>query len=133
MTVVVGFVPTPEGEAALSRAAAEASLRQSSLVVVSSLDPDRERDRAAVARVEAELDRVKEKLAGEGLAFDVRRLDTGRLASEDLIDVAVSVDAEMIVIGLRRRSPVGKLILGSHAQTILLSAPCPVLAVKAGS
>ena len=49
---------------------------------------------------------------------------------EDLIAVATELSAELIVIGLRRRTPVGKLILGSNAQRILLDAPCPVLAVK---
>ena len=51
-------------------------------------------------------------------------------AAEDLVSVAESHDAELIVIGLRRRTPVGKLILGSNAQRILLDASCPVLAVK---
>ena len=45
--------------------------------------------------------------------------------------VADEVDADMIVIGLRRRTPVGKLIMGSNSQSILLDASCPVLAVKA--
>lgn len=50
--------------------------------------------------------------------------------ADDLISVADQRNAQVIVIGLRRRSPVGKLILGSNAQRILLDAPCPVLAVK---
>jgi nucleotide-binding universal stress UspA family protein len=47
------------------------------------------------------------------------------------IAAADRTDAEFIVIGLRRRSPVGKLLLGSNAQRVLLDASCPVLAVKA--
>lgn len=131
MAVVVGFIPTPEGVAALVRGAAEARLRRTSLVVVSSKDPAREQDSAAVASFEAELENVRTRLAEEGLEHDVRRVDTGRMASEDLIDVAQEVRADMIVIGLRRRTPIGKLILGSSAQQILLDAGCPVLAVKA--
>ncbi|MFC0457684.1 universal stress protein [Arthrobacter liuii] len=41
------------------------------------------------------------------------------------------VDASLIVIGLRHRTQVGKFILGSHAQQILMRADRPVLAVKA--
>ena len=51
--------------------------------------------------------------------------------AEELIAAADRTDAEFIVIGLRRRSPVGKLLLGSNAQRVLLDASCPVLAVKA--
>jgi nucleotide-binding universal stress UspA family protein len=64
--------------------------------------------------------------------FEVRELARGEEVSEDLISVAEESDATFIVIGLRRRTPVGKLIMGSHAQRILLDASCPVLAVKAG-
>ncbi len=65
------------------------------------------------------------------MSYDVRQLVRGFEAAEDLVSVAESHDADLIVIGLRRRTPVGKLILGSNAQRVLLDAHCPVLAVKA--
>ena len=51
--------------------------------------------------------------------------------TDEFIDIADEIDASLIVIGLRRRSQVGKFILGSHSQRILLQADRPVLAVKA--
>jgi nucleotide-binding universal stress UspA family protein len=122
-TVVVGYVPKPEGEAALDAAIDEARRRSATLVVVNA-----RRDAAAA---EPDLDGVREKLTGSGLSFDLREVVQGLDASEDLIAVAEDTGAELIVIGLRRRTPVGKLILGSNAQRVLLDAPCPVLAVKA--
>ena len=68
--------------------------------------------------------------SGDGLELEVRQLVRGNEPAEDLISVANETDADLIVIGLRRRTPVGKLILGSNAQRILLDAPCAVLAVK---
>ncbi|GAA3216877.1 universal stress protein [Oerskovia jenensis] len=127
MTVVVGYLSTPEGSEALATAVDEAIARRSELLVVVSDKsgqtlPEQEGERIeAIARITAPLDAA-------GLAHRVVT-GTGEVA-EDLVGTAEANQAELIVIGLRRRSPVGKLILGSNAQRILLDAPCPVLAVK---
>jgi nucleotide-binding universal stress UspA family protein len=128
MTVVVGYVPTEEGRAALHRAARECRLRGARLVVISS---DRARKEPEAASHEADLAAVCAELDEVGLAHEIRPLERGPELADDIIAVAEEVSADCIVIGLRRRSPVGKLILGSNAQRILLEAPCPVLAVKA--
>ena len=121
-TVVVGYVPKPEGDAALDKAIEEAKLRDAGLIVVNS-----HRDRDG----NADLDSARERLDASGVSYDLRELVRGFEAAEDLISLAEANDAELIVIGLRRRTPVGKLVLGSNAQRILLDAACPVLAVKA--
>ena len=130
-TIVVGYVPKPEGKAALRRAAEEAKLRSSRLVVVNSHRGGREFDRDDAIETESQLEEVDSVLREAGVEHDLRQLVRGMDPAEDLVNVAGEVDAELIVIGLRRRSPVGKLILGSNAQRVLLDAPCPVLAVKA--
>jgi nucleotide-binding universal stress UspA family protein len=130
-TIVVGYVPKPEGHAALSRATEEARLRSARLVVVNSHRGGREFDREDAVQSEAELDGIRQRLDEAGVAHEVRQLVRGMDPADDLVNVATEVEAELLVIGLRRRSPVGKLILGSNAQRVLLDAPCPVLAVKA--
>ena len=130
-TVVVGFVPKPEGEAALSSGIAEAKLRGAKIVVVNSHRGGSEFDGDASVKADQEMERIGKVLDDSGVEHELRQLVRGFEPAEDLISIAESVDAELIVIGLRRRSPVGKLILGSNAQRILLDAKCPVLAVKA--
>ncbi|MGY2703896.1 MULTISPECIES: universal stress protein [unclassified Nocardioides] len=130
-TVVVGYVPKPEGEAALNRAVEEAKLRGARLVVVNSRRGGTDFDADASTQAERDMDAVRKVLDGTGVEYDVRQLVRGFEPAEDLISIAEANAAELIVIGLRRRSPVGKLILGSNAQRVLLDAHCPVLAVKA--
>jgi nucleotide-binding universal stress UspA family protein len=131
MAVVVGYVSSPEGRAALQRAAQECKLRNTGLVVINSNRGGKDLDAAEAAAYDAELEGVRKELDAAGVRNEVRQLVRGLEPAEDIIAVAQEVSADFIVIGLRRRSPVGKLILGSNAQRILLEAPCPVLAVKA--
>lgn len=130
-TIVVGYVPKPEGHAALDRAAEEAKLRGMKLVVVNSHRGGREFDGDDAIETESQLEEVRSELREAGVEYEIRQLVRGLDPADDLVNVAKEVDADIIVIGLRRRSPVGKLILGSNAQRVLLDAPCPVLAVKA--
>jgi nucleotide-binding universal stress UspA family protein len=130
--VVVGYVAKPEGEAAVEQGIAEARLRNATLIVVNSQRGGREYDDDASVRSTQDLSALEARLKESGLDYDVRQLVRGFEPAEDLISIAESSSAELIVIGLRRRTPVGKLILGSNAQRILLDAPCPVLAVKVG-
>ncbi|SEQ83169.1 universal stress protein [Microlunatus flavus] len=115
--IVVGYSSRPEGRAALRRAVAEATLRSASLVVLHGPEDD-------VTELESELQT-------SGVAHRLESSADGGDLAEDLLDLAESTSAAFIVIGLRRRSPVGKLLLGSNAQRVLLDAACPVLAVKA--
>jgi len=129
-TIVVGYVPKPEGRAALIRAAEEAKLRSARLVVVNSHRGGRDFDREDALETEQQLQDVRDQLKDYGIEHEIRQLVRGMDPADDLIKVATELNAEFIVIGLRRRTPVGKLILCSNAQRVLLDAPCPVLAVK---
>lgn len=128
MSVVVGYVATPEGDAALESAIAEASRRGTGLVVV--LSERGHRFGTDSSELEGQADDVRRRLDESGVRFEVRQTTRGRDVADDIISAAEGTGGELIVIGLRRRSPVGKLLLGSNAQRILLDAPCPVLAVK---
>jgi nucleotide-binding universal stress UspA family protein len=128
MGIVVGYLATPEGRAALETAAEEAQRRRERLVVVVSGRGDETHEQRR--ELDDALDEVRAELDARGVSHEVRVLSHGRDVAEDLIGTAEEVGATLIVIGLRRRSPIGKLILGANAQRILLDAPCPVLAVK---
>jgi nucleotide-binding universal stress UspA family protein len=129
VTIVVGLVPGPEGEAALARGCEEARLRGARLIVVNANRGDRAIDTSIVsdrdrARAEAVLDAA-------GVTYEFRQPVDPEPIATTLLGVAEAEGADLIVIGVRRRSPVGKLLLGSTASQILLGASCPVLAVKA--
>ena len=128
-TVVVGYIPTPEGIAAFERAKEEALLRQSRLVVVNT---GQNGDFATPSFATAEdIDAISRELREAGLVHEVIQATTGLAAAEEILRVAAAESAELIVIGIRHRTPVGKLFLGSTSQQVLLDAPCAVLAVKA--
>ena len=128
MTVLVAYVPTPEGNAAFTAAVEEAGRRQEPLVVLNT--PREGAPVSTEVASEAQVAALVERAAAAGVDVEIRQdAHAGDLADE-VVRVSETIEASVIVIGLRRRSPVGKLIMGSAAQRILLDADRPVLAVK---
>ena len=126
--IVVGYIPTPEGRAALARGITEAKLRDAKLVVVNTSRGDAWVDER-YGQDDA-LTSLADELEHAGVETELRQVEDGHDVAEALEEIGTEVDADLIVIGLRRRSAVGKLILGSAASRILLTVKQPVLTVK---
>lgn len=131
MKIVAGFLRSPEGAAALDRAIEEARLRDAELLVVHSMRGGERDELEQVLSYREAFEQLEARLASEGIRYRLVEYARGNAPSEDLLQAAEDEAADLLVIGIRHRSPVGKLVLGSNAQDILLHAACAVLAVKA--
>jgi nucleotide-binding universal stress UspA family protein len=127
MSVVVMYSPDEFGRAALQHAAAEASRRRERLVVVNPTKGESLVDKHWVPQAD-----VEQLVAGlESLDVETEFVhDVVPDIAGAVLEAADRTDASLIVVGIRPRSPVGKLLLGSVAQRLILDARCPVLAVK---
>jgi nucleotide-binding universal stress UspA family protein len=130
-TIVVGYTSTPEGEAALGRAMAEAKLRGARLEVVHSRKEGQERDAEDILRYTEAMADISSRLDEANIDHTTHDYIKGHTPAEDIVMCARDSEAELIVIGLRHRTKTGKYLMGSVAQDVLLDAPCPVLAVRA--
>lgn len=131
MTVLLAYIRTPEGDAALATAVEEARRRSTDAVVLNVTRSPEKIDSPFSAEVS--LDAVAAKFTDAGVAVDIRQFPAGTVTAEAVLGVAEETKPDVVVIGLRRRTAVGKLIVGSTSQQILLGVDCPVLAVKAAA
>jgi nucleotide-binding universal stress UspA family protein len=125
--IVVGYSADPFGRAALEHGIEEAKLRGTTLKVINSTSGESYVD--AHFAQPGEVHNVEERLNNCGVAFELSQ-PVGVDTAEELLKAMDGDDAELLVIGIRHRSPVGKLLLGSISQQLLLECPKPVLAVK---
>lgn len=129
--IVVGYIDTPEGRAALDAAVAEARLRDGRLVVVHSFRGGDKTSADDILAYRDRLEEVRARLEKEQVDFEIHEYVRDQTPSEDVTGAAREFDAGLIIIGLRVRTATGKYLLGSTARDILMAAPCPVMAVKA--
>ena len=130
MTVAVAHNVSKLSQDVLAEAVREASIRGTSLVLIHAVDSiDADIEAALAVAVEDDLGSV---VAQHGLPTVAWRLlpAPGTDIAAAVLSACDQADAELLVIGARKRSPVGKALLGSVAQTLILEASLPVLVVK---
>jgi nucleotide-binding universal stress UspA family protein len=130
MSIIVGYMSSERGNAALELGISEAKLRDTELVVVHSLHGAGVDDDEDVVASDRELETIDEMLSKEGIIYSIRNYVRGNSPAEDIVQAAQEFGGELIVIGLRQRTSAGKFLLGSNAHDILMSAPCPVLTIR---
>jgi nucleotide-binding universal stress UspA family protein len=130
MKILVGFDGSKASIAALKLAAEHAQALDAQLLLVKSMVGGPEVPKKDYENIESELGYQKSRLKDKNIACEsllsVRGLEPG----EDLVRLAKEQQVDEIIVGVKRRSKVGKLVFGSTAQYVILNAPCPVATVK---
>ncbi|CAN3129615.1 universal stress protein [Mycobacterium sp. smrl_JER01] len=125
--IVIGYTADPFGHAALEHGIAEAKLRGTDLLVVNATSGESYVDTRFAGADEVQ--DVQARLAECGVAYELVQ-PVGVDAADELLAAMDRPGAQLLVVGIRHRNPVGKLLLGSVAQKVILECPKPVLAVK---
>ena len=130
MKILVGYDYSTVTQEVLALAKQQARAFNAEVHLLRSLEQNPELQRDTIQQAEQNLDHVRREFATMGLACDTHVVVSALSAGEDIVQFAEQNSIDLIVIGVRRRSKVGKVLFGSNAQLIILTAPCPVLTVK---
>lgn len=129
-TIVVGYIDTPQGHAALDAAISEAKLRNAKVALIHSMvGGGHEQPAEYVAAADA-MEEAHNQLEAAGVEHCTHEYVRGNTPAEDVAAAAADHEASLIIIGVRRRSTTGKVLLGSNALAILHDARVPVLCVR---
>ena len=130
MKILVGYEASRVADAALKLAHKHAQAFGAEVMVVTSLEQGPALKKEDIDKAENRLEKIKKPFAADDIPCEVHAAVSYQSPGEDLVSFAKENDMDEIIIGVRRRSKVGKLVFGSTAQYVILEAPCPVVSVK---
>ncbi len=130
MRIVVGYDGSNSAKEALQVAKKYAKAFKGSVDVVTSMEKGTEDRQADIESAERGLEWAKSVLTDAGIACNSHLLIRGMQPGEDVVEFARENQADLVAVGVKRRSKVGKLLMGSTAQYVILNASCPVVSVK---
>jgi len=130
MKLLVGYDGSNAAKDALGLAIDHAKAFGAMVYIVTSLDGGEAGDGTRIRQCEVDLEAAKKRFDDAGVESATHLLIRGMSPGEDLVAFATEKQVDGIVIGVKRRSRVGKVLFGSNAQYIILNAPCPVTSIR---
>jgi nucleotide-binding universal stress UspA family protein len=130
MKIMVCYTGSPSSRQALELAIQHAKIFTAKIFLVASMKKGTVGELEELTRIEEAHQEALETVKNEWIDCETRLLVRGFTPDEDLIHYANEEDVDEIVIGIRKRSKMGKRIFGSTAQHVILNAHCPVVTVK---
>jgi nucleotide-binding universal stress UspA family protein len=130
MKILVGYDGSNSAKDALALAKKHAVAFDAKVTIVSSLTGGSVTHAVEVEQASENLELAKKMFDEGDIQCETKLLVRGMTPGEDIVDYAKEKAIDEIIIGIKRRSKVGKLLFGSNAQYIIIKAPCPVVTVK---
>ena len=130
MKILVGYTESEGAKKSLKLAQHHANAFNAEIYIVTSLNQGPTLQKDDIEKAEDILERLKRPFDADGIHCEIDVIVSHLSAGEDLVRYATDNGIDEILIGIKKRSKVGKLVFGSTAQYVLLNAPCPVVTVK---
>jgi nucleotide-binding universal stress UspA family protein len=137
MKILVGYNGTASAKKALEVAIEMAKAFNACISILTSVSEDDSKEtfefiedekHKIIEKAEKHLEEAARIVEKTGLLFETHLLNRGLKPGTDIVEYAEEANADFIVIGIHKKSKVGKLLFGSTAQYIILNAHCPVVA-----
>ena len=130
MKILVGYDGSKVADDVIKLAHLHAKAFKADVYIVTSLEQDPALKKADIDKAESKLEKLRTSFRANDIPCEAQTSVSYQSPGEDLVNYAKDNSIDQIIIGIRRRSKVGKLVFGSTAQYVILEAPCPVLTVK---
>ena len=130
MKILVGYDGSNSAKEALDLAKNHAIAFKGEIDVITSMVKGTERERQDMNQAQRGLEYAEALFKENNISCKTHLLIRGMSSGEDMVELAEENNIDEIIVGVKRRSKVGKLLMGSTAQYVILNAHCPVVTVK---
>jgi nucleotide-binding universal stress UspA family protein len=130
MQILVGYDGSVVAGEALVLAIEHARVFGAGVHVVTSIVEGTEKQKNRIIEAESGLEYAKGLFTKKEIPCETHLLIRGLSPGEDLVQFAKEKKVDEIIVGVKKRSKVGKLLMGSVAQYVILDAPCPVVSIR---